>query len=84
MMNVPAPFGFFAAPSNATLVKDINANMERLKQAKTSGVCGQCGSSQDGLMLCGRCKARKYCNPECQKQHWKTHKLVCGKTTASA
>ena len=29
------------------------------------------------LEVCGKCKIVYYCNIECQKAHWKTHKLEC-------
>lgn len=39
-----------------------------------SGIC-ICG--KNGNMQCGNCKLQKYCSVECQKDHWKTHKMVC-------
>jgi hypothetical protein len=29
------------------------------------------------LQVCGRCKMAAYCNVECQRGHWKTHKAEC-------
>ena len=34
------------------------------------------------LKLCGACKSVRYCNKECQTEHWKDHKAVC-RTTCS-
>lgn len=31
----------------------------------------------NALKKCGKCKIVRYCSPECQKAHWKEHKLVC-------
>lgn len=31
------------------------------------------------LRRCGQCKAVQYCNPKCQRAHWKLHKNVCKK-----
>ncbi|KAK4545248.1 hypothetical protein LTR36_003428 [Oleoguttula mirabilis] len=43
--------------------------------------CGGCGSKVglEGtvLVLCGRCKGRKYCGKACQKKDWLKHKVVC-------
>jgi len=42
----------------------------------------------DKVLVCGGCKlvgvVTVYCTVECQKQHWKDHKLVCKKTTTTA
>ncbi|KAA1466604.1 hypothetical protein DENSPDRAFT_831464 [Dentipellis sp. KUC8613] len=51
-------------------------------QASGSQNCGRCGNSGTAakpLLVCGRCKAMKYCSAECQRADWKTHKLVCNK-----
>lgn len=43
--------------------------------------CGTCYAKADGgtqLMICAKCKARRYCGRECQKAEWKKHKKVCG------
>jgi hypothetical protein len=40
--------------------------------------CGGCG--KDGARLqCSRCKVVRYCDPACQKTHWKAggHKAAC-------
>lgn len=26
---------------------------------------------------CGKCRVSHYCSPECQKAHWKNHKMYC-------
>ena len=43
--------------------------------------CQNCGfSSPDPtviLLACGQCKNVYYCNKDCQKAHWKTHKRCC-------
>ncbi|KAF2177628.1 hypothetical protein K469DRAFT_507433, partial [Zopfia rhizophila CBS 207.26] len=37
--------------------------------------CSHCG--RDASLKCGRCKVHVYCNKECQKEDWKTHKAIC-------
>ncbi|OBZ66305.1 hypothetical protein A0H81_13876 [Grifola frondosa] len=32
---------------------------------------------QKPLFLCGRCGSAYYCSKECQRMHWKNHKLIC-------
>lgn len=40
--------------------------------------CGSCKRSLEALPpTCGRCFKVSYCNAECQKSHWKSHKNVC-------
>lgn len=34
---------------------------------------------RSGVYQCSRCKVAKYCSPEHQKQHWKSHKIACKK-----
>jgi hypothetical protein len=29
------------------------------------------------MSKCGRCKRAAYCSKECQRDHWKIHKLDC-------
>lgn len=41
-------------------------------------ICGVSGCANwENLKLCGRCKLRKYCCEEHQKNDWKQHKLNC-------
>eukprot|EP00594_Rhizosolenia_setigera_P004347 CAMPEP_0178942930 /NCGR_PEP_ID=MMETSP0789-20121207/2283_1 /TAXON_ID=3005 /ORGANISM="Rhizosolenia setigera, Strain CCMP 1694" /LENGTH=473 /DNA_ID=CAMNT_0020622425 /DNA_START=63 /DNA_END=1484 /DNA_ORIENTATION=- len=37
----------------------------------------------ENLQACSRCKVVLYCSRECQKRHWKEHKLVCAKLAAA-
>jgi hypothetical protein len=39
--------------------------------------CSGCGLRQFVLKKCGRCLKVSYCEVECQKKHWKTHKKTC-------
>ncbi len=42
-------------------------------------VCAACGSTAGPLRKCEGCKAVRYCNHDCQKKHWPTHKGSCKK-----
>ena len=39
-------------------------------------ICAFCGK-MGGLLKCGRCKTVRYCDCECQTQHWPSHKAEC-------
>lgn len=45
-----------------------------------SSACGACGREEeegDKLLLCSGCHSVKYCDRECQRAAWKTHKATC-------
>lgn len=39
--------------------------------------CGFCKKHLAKRRMCSRCKKTGYCDAECQKSDWKTHKIVC-------
>mgnify|MGYP003691380387 CR=1 FL=1 len=42
--------------------------------------CNTCQSVNEDLLRCSKCKMVFYCNQQCQKEDWKFHKLLCGKS----
>ena len=40
-------------------------------------VCLNCLEQVMGDLKCGRCRIARYCNKECQVNHWKVHKNIC-------
>jgi hypothetical protein len=42
--------------------------------------CANCEKGSVPLMLCGKCKAVKYCGRTCQVAHYKDHKATCRAT----
>ena len=44
-----------------------------------SKVCSSCGKKGPDLLKCSVCKSVWYCNVQCQKMDWKSHKQCCGK-----
>lgn len=86
MLNVASPGGLFAGPDTTQLVAKIKARMAAYKLEKDDhDVCGATGcvamktKTGGDLLMCSKCKERKYCSKECQVDHWKSHKLVCNK-----
>ena len=47
----------------------------------TNSCCAECGEEEGGggvsLKTCKACMSVKYCNADCQKSHWATHKADC-------
>ncbi|KAG1781868.1 hypothetical protein EV702DRAFT_961800 [Suillus placidus] len=39
--------------------------------------CGKEGGASGSLLICGRCKAVRYCSQGCQREDWKGHKKSC-------
>ena len=39
--------------------------------------CWKCGEKPEKLLRCGRCHLARYCNRECQKEHFSSHKSEC-------
>ena len=46
---------------------------------RTEDMCEFCNTakSKHSMKLCGQCRITYYCSKECQRKHWKTHKLDC-------
>ena len=43
--------------------------------------CSGCGKENTGLKPCGSCLQAWYCDKECQKKSWPTHKAYCQQVT---
>jgi len=60
-----------------------------IEELKKLRACAECGTP-DASRACQGCRSVtglstvRYCNPKCQKAHWKTHKADCGGRQACA
>jgi hypothetical protein len=50
-----------------------------LAKQKMTTTCAECGKEEGGASLktCKACMLVRYCNAECQKKHWASHKIEC-------
>lgn len=46
--------------------------------------CANCGEKASVMKKCADCGTVKYCSRECQKQHWKVHKVNCKMSTSTS
>lgn len=44
--------------------------------------CGRAVPKRCAFKVCGGCRAARYCDRECQAQHWLAHKCECAQATA--
>ncbi|EOA88138.1 uncharacterized protein SETTUDRAFT_108236 [Exserohilum turcica Et28A] len=67
-----------AAFNRADLFRSLRpmASTESLNGSLTSKPCTTC-SGQHARRRCSRCKAAYYCDRNCQKSDWKTHRNIC-------
>lgn len=68
--------------SARTRVGDLLAAVEGGKGVSTDSLltpaqCANCRKGSVPLMLCGRCKAIRYCGRTCQVAHFNEHKAIC-------
>ncbi len=40
--------------------------------------CASCGRTVRGTKVCSRCKRVRYCSKDCQRRHWREHRVHCG------
>jgi len=72
---------------NCLKISPTHVESLKLKSAATIGrnkhkptSCNYCQKPLVKAMRCGRCNAAFYCNRDCQKNDWKTHKPSCKDT----
>lgn len=60
---------------SVSFLTSISEEMQTAFYASLDSYCFQCGTSGVTTQKCGRCHVASYCSRECQKKHWKYHKL---------
>lgn len=62
------------------LLQVRRAAWEDSRPPRPEPVCASCGARAEKLgqpLRCATCRTVLYCSRECQKQHWRTHKVKC-------
>ena len=67
-------------PSDAKKKPQFCAVPAQNVEAAMFAVCAMCGTV-NARSRCSRCKAVSYCGPDCQRQHWASHKKPCKQAT---
>ncbi|XP_059161827.1 uncharacterized protein LOC131944942 [Physella acuta] len=63
---------------NKAQAKNTADSAERVGGSPScSDVCFYCQKESTNLLTCSQCKKAKYCNRDCQKRHFKAHKIIC-------
>ena len=63
--------------SSNPVVGSSPAGDQRQPHSSSQRSCAYCGGVREKLLRCKRCKLVFYCHSNCQKSHWKTHKVNC-------
>jgi hypothetical protein len=64
--------------------EEQKAGAQKMVAQALCAMCKTCKpTGRNKLLACSRCKQVYYCSQQCQKEHWKVHKQVCGKTNAT-
>lgn len=70
-----------------TILDDFRRfHFERSKKGKISAkhsLCDVCGTFQEKLQICSRCKNRWFCSKQCQTVDWPLHKKNCSNPSFS-
>jgi hypothetical protein len=58
--------------------RDKELEAARLSRRKKQTLCDTCGVYSAKLLVCSRCRNRKFCSAACQRADWKEHASKCG------
>ncbi|KAL1387671.1 hypothetical protein HDK64DRAFT_219148, partial [Phyllosticta capitalensis] len=56
---------------------DNDPNTNTTSAPLSTSFCGHCRQRTSSMQRCGHCRLQLYCGRDCQKKHWRKHKLVC-------
>lgn len=56
----------------------VDAALKRTPTKCSNPFCSKV-EAKEKFQVCSKCKIAKYCSRECQRSHWKSHKIYCKK-----
>ncbi|CAG8711408.1 177_t:CDS:2, partial [Cetraspora pellucida] len=57
--------------------KILRATLQKAKELLALVICANCEKANENNKRCGRCRKVVYCGVDCQKSHYKEHKVLC-------
>jgi hypothetical protein len=60
----------------------LTPKQHRLIELKECARCQSSEKARGDYSLCGGCKKLHYCGAECQRTHWREHKVACKQASA--
>ncbi|CAG8546370.1 13188_t:CDS:2 [Ambispora leptoticha] len=51
--------------------------LQKTRELLALVICAQCGKADEDNKRCSRCRKVVYCGRDCQKKHYKKHKVIC-------
>mgnify|MGYP002803943044 FL=1 len=75
--------GLFAERRENTLQGNKEERNQSTAQSEAK-LCYRCKQSKTNLQKCCKCYTAQYCGRPCQKNDWKSHKLVCDRLLSDA
>jgi hypothetical protein len=83
LIDYSEPIRRFSLTTLALRLVSCSLNMNMDNHDATTHCCAECGKEGGAsLKACKSCMVAKYCNAECQKNHWPKHKKECKKCAA--
>ncbi|KAF2823734.1 hypothetical protein CC86DRAFT_327621 [Ophiobolus disseminans] len=62
---------------DTTSSPEVSSSSTAAPAPQPTSTCAHCSKSPESLKQCNKCHSVAYCNKDCQKAHFKTHKKEC-------
>ena len=75
-MKFKAEEDFYNGNDSPAAIATLNAGKQADGGKDICNFCAKKGSKGVKLLICSRCKSRRYCSKECQKRDWKVSPMI--------